>query len=213
MIIAIDGLGGSGKGTLAKALATKYNLAVLETGLLYRAVALHLLTTNGDIESPSIPADLNLSLLSDPRLRNDDVAQIASKIAVIPKIREALNTFQRNFAYNTPDGKNGVILDGRDIGTVICPDADHKFFLIASHEVRAKRRTSELHNLKIDCSYDDVLKELTERDMRDMNRENSPLVPASDSFIIDTSELSSEDVETAAMRYIEIHDKVNGINI
>ena len=215
MILAIDGPSGSGKGTLTKALAEHYNLALLDTGLLYRAVGWQLLNSNADIDDPEAAIDvatnLDLNVLNDPCLRSDEAAKIGSKIAVIPEVRQALNTLQRNFAYNTPKDKKGVILDGRDIGTVVCPDADYKLYLTASNEVRAMRRFKELQERGIACIYSDVLKELIERDERDMSRKDSPLRPADDAFIIDTSDLSTEEVKIAAMRYIDTH-KLKQVN-
>jgi cytidylate kinase len=203
MIIAIDGPSGSGKGTLAASLAQKYSLALLDTGLLYRAVGWQILNSpikDGDFEKiAAIAAGLDVNALDEPQLRSDEVAQVASQVAAIPEVRHALQTVQRKFAQSP----QGAVLDGRDIGTVICPDADYKFYLTASNEVRAKRRFNELQSRGIACIYEDVLKELIERDQRDMSRANSPLRPAEDAFIIDTSELTAEEVKIAAMRYID----------
>lgn len=207
MIIAVDGPSGSGKGTLSRRLAQHYNLAFLDTGILYRAVAYEALQrgleSEQEEEITDIASNLDLAGLATEKLRQDGVAVMASKIATIHGVRQALFEFQRNYAKNVPPGKNGVILDGRDIGTTICPQADHKFFLTSAVEVRAGRRHKELLNLGIESIYSDVLSDMIARDKRDSEREDSPLRPASDAHILDTSEKTIEEVLLDAIGMID----------
>jgi CMP/dCMP kinase len=211
-IIAIDGPAAAGKGTLAKRLAEHFGLELLDTGLLYRAVGRKVLDigveigddpqTYSDIAGQAarglIPADLEVD-----GLRTDDVAQAASKVSAVPEVRAALLDFQRNFAHNPPYDGKGAILDGRDIGTVVCPDADAKLFILASTEVRAKRRFNELQYRGLEAIYARVLEDMEERDARDMGRDASPLVPAEDAFQFDTSDLDADQVFEAALDYIQ----------
>ncbi len=154
MIITIDGPSGSGKGTMSRLLAEHYNLSFLDTGLLYRAVAGQILTAGIKPENidkvVKLAEDLDFSMLEKEKLRSDEIAVVASKIATIPGVRKALLQAQRTFAQSPGVGKNGVILDGRDVGTTICPEADVKFFLTSAVEVRATRRHKELQNLGIE---------------------------------------------------------------
>ena len=188
--VAIDGPAAAGKGTISKAVAAKFGFAHLDTGLLYRAVG----AKAADGVDPITAAQtLNNDDLSRDDLRSLAAGQAASKVAVIPAVRAALVDFQRRFA--TQDG--GAVLDGRDIGTVICPDADVKLFVTASAEVRAHRRW-----LEVGGDEAQVLAEVRERDDRDMNRADAPLKPADDALLIDTSDLSIEDAIAAAVNAI-----------
>lgn len=188
--VAIDGPAAAGKGTISKAVAAKFGFAHLDTGLLYRAVG----AKAADGVDPITAAQtLNNDDLSRDDLRSLAAGQAASKVAVITEVRAALVDFQRRFA--TQDG--GAVLDGRDIGTVICPDADVKLFVTASAEVRAHRRW-----LEVGGDEAQVLAEVRERDDRDMNRADAPLKPADDAFLIDTSDLSIEDAIAAAVNAI-----------
>lgn len=183
--IAIDGPAAAGKGTIAKAIAAHFDLAHLDTGLLYRAVGLRVLNGSNPIEAANSlqPEDLERN-----ELRTAEVAQAASKVAVINEVRSALVDFQRAFARRA----GGAVLDGRDIGTVICPYADVKFYVTASAEVRATRRFLELTGKGQVTSIETVLVDVKTRDDRDMNRTEAPLKPAKDAIIIDTSDLSIE---------------------
>ncbi len=195
--IAIDGPAAAGKGTISKALAEHFGFAHLDTGLLYRAVGRR--TLDG---TPAHDAALALTAqdLEAGDLRTPEVAQAASKVAVIPEVRAALLDFQRAFARR--DG--GAVLDGRDIGTVICPEAEAKLFVIASAEVRAKRRFEELRSAGIETEYDAVLRDVHDRDARDMGRADSPLRPAEDAEELDTSEL---DIGEAVARAVAMVSK------
>ena len=193
-IVAIDGPAAAGKGTISKAVAAHFGFAHLDTGLLYRAVGAKTLTGADPIEAAKTltPADMQGDL------RTPEVAQAASKVAVIAEVRAALVDFQRNFA--THD--SGAVLDGRDIGTVICPDADVKLFVTASAEVRAERRFLELSAKDHDVTREQVLADVIARDKRDSEREEAPLKPAEDAVIIDTSDLSIADAVAQAVSAI-----------
>ncbi len=202
MIIAIDGPAASGKGTLARRLAAHLGLVYLDTGLLYRAVGMAVVGAGGDPADPAAAETAARALdprdLSDPALRLDDAGQAASKVAAIPRVRAALLNFQREFARRPP----GAVLDGRDIGTVVCPDADRKLFVTASLEKRAERRLKELLGRGVATIQEAVLQEMRERDARDSGRSVAPLVPASDAFILDTTELDADQAFAAALGYI-----------
>ena len=189
--IAIDGPAAAGKGTISRAVAAHFGFAHLDTGLLYRAVGRRMLAG----EEPVAAAQaLRPSDLEGDGLRGAEVAQAASKVAVIPEVRAALLEFQRAFARRA----GGAVLDGRDIGTVICPEAEAKLFVTASAEVRAHRRHAELRASGGDQSYEQVLAEVQERDARDRDRSAAPLKPAGDAVLIDTSEMDvNEAIATA----------------
>ncbi len=208
--IAVDGPAASGKGTLAKTLAMALSYDYLDTGTLYRAVALGVqqaeLTVNNTPEAVAeivkIATHLALPIMADDALRTSEIAQIASKIAAMPEVRQALVDKQRDFANSPPSGK-GAILDGRDIGSVILPDADVKLYIDADINVRAKRRFLELFAKDDSVTQAQILADLTERDARDKTRETAPLKPAADAFIIDTTQLSAQEVLQAALNRVK----------
>jgi len=207
IVIAIDGTFSSGKGTLGKKLSAHYGLPYLDTGKLYRATAKAVLDVGGDVENSGDAAKaakaLDVSGLDDPILKSGPIGAAASKVSVHPEVRAALLDVQRNFAANPNTG--GGILDGRDIGTVICPDATVKLYVTARAEIRAARRHKELIGYGEDISYETVLAQLHERDGRDMNRETAPLRPADDAHLLDTSGL---DIEAAFAAAVKICDAV-----
>ncbi len=192
--VAIDGPAAAGKGTISRAVAAHFGLAHLDTGLLYRAVGARMLLGEDPIAAAQ---SLVAGDLENPDLRTADVAQAASKVAVIPEVRAALLDFQRAFARRS----GGAVLDGRDIGTVIFPQAEVKLFVTASAEVRAQRRLTELAERGFETDFDTVLADVKTRDDRDMNRADAPLKPAEDAETIDTSEL---DVDAAIAAAISI---------
>ncbi|MCV6584521.1 MAG: cytidylate kinase [Marinibacterium sp.] len=192
--IAIDGPAAAGKGTLSRGIAEHFGLAHLDTGLLYRAVGARV--RDGD-EAVAAAQSLTQADLARDDLRSADVAQAASVVAAIPEVRAALVAFQRSFARR--DG--GAVLDGRDIGTVICPDAEVKLYVTASAEVRATRRFHELQAGGSDTTYDAVLEDVKARDHRDANRAEAPMKPADDAVILDTSDL---DIGTVLAQAIKI---------
>jgi cytidylate kinase len=192
MIIAIDGPAASGKGTLAKRVARHFGLAHLDTGLLYRAVARDVLAQGGALDDPAAAAaaaaGLDPATLDDAALRDRGLGESASVVAAFPEVRSAILAYQRSFA-RRPDG---AVLDGRDIGTVVCPDADVKLYVTASREVRAARRYRELIERGEPASYEGVLDDIRRRDERDAGRQVSPMRPAADAFLLDTSNLDIE---------------------
>lgn len=200
-IIAIDGTFASGKGTLAKRLAAHYGLAHLDTGKLYRAVARDVLAAGGALEDADfaerMASQVDARTLDDPHLKSGEIGSAASKVSVHPPVRAALLQFQRDFA------AKGAVLDGRDIGTVVCPDADAKLFVDAKPETRAERRFSELQSYGEDVTLESVLAALKERDHRDMNRAIAPLKPAADAHLLDTTHLSIERVVSTAIQMID----------
>jgi CMP/dCMP kinase len=205
MIIAIDGPAASGKGTLARRLARHFGFAHLDTGKLYRATALHALESGGDPGNATVAEagarKVRAADLVDPRLLEEEVAQAASVVAAIPAVRQALIAFQRDFAHRPPIG-TGAVLDGRDIGTVICPDAAVKFFVTASLEARARRRFKELREAGGKAIYERVLQDMKNRDARDSERRTAPLVPADDAFVIDTTALDADAVFAVALDHL-----------
>ncbi len=209
MIIAIDGPAASGKGTLARRVAAAMDYAYLDTGLLYRATGAKVLALGLDPsdEDAAVGAAEKLVAndLDGEELRSEEVGSAASKVAAIPKVRAVLLDFQRNLAGSPPDGKRGAVLDGRDIGTVVCPDAPIKFYLTASVEERANRRFKQLQEKNPAAIYERVLKELEERDARDSARDVAPLKMASDAIHIDTDRLNADAVFNAVMAHIRTH--------
>lgn len=195
--VAIDGPAASGKGTISRAVAAHFGLAHLDTGLLYRAVGKRML--EGDAPEAAAAALMPEDLKDPEALRGADVAQAASKVAAIPEVREALVDFQRAFASRA----GGAVLDGRDIGTVICPDAVAKLFVTASAEVRARRRHRELLERGVETSYEAVLADVHERDERDSGRSTAPMIAAEDAVLIDTSALTIEEAVAAAVAAVE----------
>jgi cytidylate kinase len=203
MIIAVDGPAAAGKGTIARALAQHFGYHFLDTGALYRMVGLAVLRRGQDpadtAAAIAAATSLDPSGFADRDLRNEAVGAAASIVAVVPEVRSALLSLQRDFARRQP----GAVLDGRDIGTVVCPDADVKLYVTASPEVRAARRQKELGA----ASYADVLAEIRARDLRDSQRATAPLLPAKDAVILDTSEL---DIAAATAKAIAIADRARG---
>ncbi len=193
--VAIDGPAAAGKGTISKAVAAHFGFAHLDTGLLYRAVGAKVLAGAAPIDAAQAldPVDLE-----NDELRTPAVAQAASEVAVIPQVRDALIAFQRSFAARA----GGAVLDGRDIGTVICPKADVKLFVTASPERRAERRFQELVVKGMDVVLADVVADVKERDARDRNRATAPLVPADDAILLDTSDLTADAAVAAAIAII-----------
>ncbi|MEP2942797.1 MAG: (d)CMP kinase [Hyphomicrobiales bacterium] len=193
-VIAIDGPAASGKGTLARRISEKYKYHHLDTGLLYRATAAELLALGSRLDDEKRAADvaygLDLSKLDRETLSAHAVGDAASKVAVMPMVRAALFEAQQNFAKQEP----GTVLDGRDIATVICPDADVKLFVTASAEVRAKRRFLETESKGGKTSFDEILANIMKRDERDQNRKDAPLTITADAHLIDTTKM---DIETA----------------
>lgn len=207
VVIAIDGPAAAGKGTLARKLAEHFGFAHLDTGSLYRAVALRLLRAGGDPADEDAAAAAARALepgdLEAPGLRDEKTSAAASTVAAWPRVRAALIDYQRRFAAEPPGGAKGAVIEGRDIGTVICPQADHKLFVTASPEARARRRFEELSARGVAIGLDEVEREMKERDARDSGRAISPLVPASDAHLLDTTILDIDSVFAAAKSYIE----------
>ena len=206
-VIAVDGPAASGKGTIARALARHYGLPHMDTGLLYRAVALKLWRWGGDasneFEALRACDDLGFDP-SDEELRSEPVSRIASRVSSYSSVRDALLQRQRDFA--TQEG--GAVLDGRDIGTIIAPDADAKLFVTASPEVRAQRRVRELLERGMPGHYDDVLLDIRARDDRDANRDVAPLRQADDAELLDTSDLDVDQAIAEAIRLVEARIRV-----
>ena len=216
LIIAIDGSAASGKGTLAHRLAARFALAHLDTGRLYRATGLAVLEAGGDAADPvaaeKAARSLDLTRLDDARLRTEDVSRAASLVAAIPAVRAALLAAQRTFAHSPPPPAKGAVLDGRDIGTVVCPDATVKLFLVASAESRAERRVKELRQSGAAAIYDAVLQDLRERDARDSERRVAPLAAAPDAITIDTTLLDADQVFEQASNLIARHCAPVGVD-
>lgn len=209
-VIAVDGPAASGKGTLARRIAKELNYAYMDTGLLYRAVGFEIKMAGSDPENEvqaitaaeSMMTNFTLETLKEPRLRTDTTGQFASKVAAIQGVRDVLLDLQHNFAQDPGEGYEGAILDGRDIGSVICPNADAKIFVIAQVEKRAQRRHKELQSLGFDVKHGAVLKDMRERDARDSSRDAAPMAAARDAFILDTTALTPEAAYDEAMAYI-----------
>jgi cytidylate kinase len=197
VVIAVDGPAASGKGTLATALAARLGYAYLDTGALYRIVALATLRSGGDpaklediTPALEILKHLTPAALTDAALRSPEVAEAATQVAVIPEVRAAVRRYQDGFAKNPPGNAAGAVLDGRDIGTVVCPNADIKFFVTATPEERARRRFEELKKRNPGLTQETVLKDINERDQRDSSRKVSPLRAAADAHVLDTTGLT-----------------------
>ena len=201
-VIAVDGPAASGKGTIARALAERFDLPHMDTGLLYRAVALNLWRWGGDagneLEALRAAGELGFDQ-SDPELRSETVSKFASAVSAYPSVRAALLQRQQEFARQA----SGAVLDGRDIGTVVAPDADVKLYVTASPEVRAQRRVRELLQRGMSAHYEDVLADIRARDDRDTHREVSPLRQAPGAILLDTSALDVEEAVAEAIRLVE----------
>ena len=209
LIIAIDGTAASGKGTLAKRISKEFEFAYLDTGKLYRLVAYIIIKdkiNSNDINEVKNRftnfnfEDISLKL---PTLKSDKVGKMASLIAGYKELRDILLQYQKEFAFKKHHNKKGVVLDGRDIGTVVLPEANLKFFVDANVETRAERRWKELISLGQSTIKRNVLKDLRSRDERDSQRKHSPLIPASDAILLDTTNLSVDEVFSSAKKYIE----------
>jgi len=214
MIIAIDGSAGSGKGTLAKNLSTKLNLQHIDTGVLFRIIAsqaIDLGIENEDEHLKELSRKLTIEIVEKFRvtekekLKSEKISQRSSEIAIKTEVRNELVIFQRKYANYDKSAYNGIILDGRDIGTVVFPNADFKLFLDADIEIRAERRTQELIHLNYKVIYQDILSDLKLRDERDINRSVGPLLKAKDAFFIDTGYKSENLVLQEALEFIKFN--------
>jgi cytidylate kinase len=202
-IIAIDGPSASGKGTIARKLAAHLGFAHLDTGLLYRAVGMAVMRSGGNpenaMEAERAALALDAAQLSDPALRDDAASIAASKVAALPAVRAALLKFQKDFCLFPSDGKPGVVLDGRDIGTVIAPEAKVKIYVTASAEARSRRRFKELQARGENVTYAAVLKDMQERDARDASRSAAPLKAAPDAVMLDTTNMTADEAFSEAL--------------
>ncbi len=215
-IITVDGTAASGKGTLARRLAQELGFAYLDTGALYRLVALRMIQENHPASDEQAAAgfardlarSFTLEDMENPAIRTDEVGQMTSKTSLYPSVRSEIIDLQRNYAKNPPPlptgaPARGAILDGRDIGTVVCPGAPLKLFVTAKTEIRAERRHKELQSKGIPATYEAVLAEMRERDARDAGRETSPMKPAADAVILDTSQMTIQQVLETAMALVK----------
>jgi len=215
MIITIDGPAAAGKGTVSKVLAQKYKLAYFDTGMIYRAVGLEMVLSDFDLTDEDKAFDIAqkmtfekmMALSTHKDFRTDIGGQAASKVSAMPKVRQALLKMQQDFALSPvfADGTkaNGAIYDGRDTGTVICPQADIKFFVTASTEVRALRRFREFEQKGIETSYEKVLEDMIARDKRDSERSSAPMKPAEDAIVMDTSDMDAQTEIDAVLKIVE----------
>ena len=213
-VIAIDGPAASGKGTLARRLAKTLGYAHMDTGALYRAVAFEVLEAGGDPENEAealagcvalaekLGGPTGTLALANPDLRSEECGAAASKVASIQLVRDALLDIQKDFAVNPGEGYEGAVLDGRDVGTIICPDAPLKFYITASDEIRAERRMKELQSLGKVVTKGDVLEDMRARDARDKAREAAPLRVADDAIVLDTSDMDADQVLETALEYV-----------
>ena len=206
-VVTIDGPAASGKGTLARRLADRFGFAHLDTGALYRATALRVLDQAEDPSDPAIAEAaarrVDMQMLSNPRLREPAVSAAASVVAAIPAVRSILLELQRQFAAHPPAPAKGAVLDGRDIGSVVCPSADAKIFLTANAAARARRRLAELRQQGATAIYENVLQDMKERDARDSERPTAPLIAAPDAIVIETGTLDADAVFERACDLIE----------
>ena len=202
-VIAVDGPAASGKGTIASRLAGAYDLPMLDSGLLYRAVGVLLARHGGDLDdvaaASQVARDLTAEMLTDPAFRTREAGEAASRVAVHSPVREALRDMQQDFARRP----GGAVIDGRDIGTVIAPQAPAKLYVTATPEVRAERRFKQLLAQGEAVTYEDILADILKRDARDGGRADSPMRPADDSVLLDTSEMTIEQATDAARRIVE----------
>lgn len=215
MIITIDGPAAAGKGTVSKVLAERYKLAYFDTGMIYRAVGLEMVLSGQDVSdeekafeiAKSMTFEKMMALSKHKDFRSDIGGQAASKVSAIQAVRQALLKMQQDFALKPvfSDGTkaNGVVYDGRDTGTVVCPNADIKFFVTASMEVRALRRYKEFQEKGIETTYKKVLEDMVSRDKRDSERQVAPMKPAADAFILDTSNMDAQEEINAVIQIIE----------
>ncbi|MDG1416734.1 MAG: (d)CMP kinase [Maricaulis sp.] len=204
MIIAVDGPLASGKGTISRAISQHLGIPYLDTGSLYRATGLALIDAKADPtdadRAGELAANLDIDAIDETRIRTAEAGLVASKIAALPQVRDALFKLQRDFALQP----GGAVLDGRDIGTVICPDADVKIYVVADAETRARRRWKELVAKGQDISYENMLAQTLERDARDANRTDAPMRAADDATLLDTSTLSIDAAVAEAVRLVEM---------
>ena len=204
MIIAVDGPLASGKGTISRAISQHLGIPYLDTGSLYRATGLALIDAKADPtdadRAGELAANLDIDAIDETRIRTAEAGLVASKIAGLPQVRDALFKLQRDFALQP----GGAVLDGRDIGTVICPDADVKIYVVADAETRARRRWKELVAKGQDISYENMLAQTLERDARDANRTDAPMRAADDATLLDTSTLSIDAAVAEAVRLVEM---------
>jgi cytidylate kinase len=209
MIIAVDGPAASGKGTLARRIAAHFDYAYLDTGKIYRAVGFGVLAATRDPEDLEAALEVARALdagdLTNPELAGDTAAAAASKVAALEPVRAVLLGFQKDFAAAPPGGVSGAVLDGRDIGTVVCPDADVKLFVTADVEERARRRHKELLDNGEASIYSRVLQALKDRDARDSNRSVAPLKAAPDAIAIDTTAMDPDEAFATALGCIQKH--------
>jgi cytidylate kinase len=208
MIIAVDGPSGAGKGTLAHRIAAHYGFALLDTGLLYRATAWKAQKAGIDLADGAAVTEVARALgksdiKNEAVLRSEKLGQAASVIAVYPEVRQILVTFMKDFAHQYGREGRGAVLDGRDIGTVVCPEADLKFYITATPEERAIRRVKELQSRSIPCIYEEILQEMLQRDARDQNRKEGPLRQAEDAIVIDTTHQTPAEVVAMAFDHID----------
>jgi len=207
IVIAVDGTAASGKGTLAKKLASYFGFAHMDSGALYRLTALAVLEAKGNPEKEADAIrgaqSIDLSRAGDPAIRTDVVGKAASQVAAISAVRGALKDFQKNFLEHPPGGGMGAVMDGRDIGTVICPTATAKLFVDANPRVRAQRRLLELQKLGISRDEESLLAEINARDKADRERPVSPLKQATDAFLLDTTDLDIDRAFAAALALVQ----------
>ena len=211
VVIAVDGPAASGKGTLSNSLANHFDFARLDTGLIYRALGLKVLGEDADANDIQkviqLANQLSFDDLNQGNLRSEKVGAVASRVAAIPDVRAVLLKFQRDFAAHPPAEKSGVVLDGRDIGTIVCPNANFKIFLTADKDARATRRFKELQERGLRAIYSQILRDMVDRDARDSFRSVAPLEPAKDAFVLDTSNLSVDATFVAALEYISTQNE------